>query len=81
MTYEDLGLIVWNWPHLCVREIKEGSIFKHTALKETDQIAAINDIDCSKMREKAFARCVRELPTEITISCIRRKHRYTGSYV
>ena len=80
MSYEDLGLVVWNWPFLCVKEIKEDSIFEHTALKETDQIAAINDIDCHKMREKAFAKCVRELPTEITITLIRRKHRYTGSY-
>ena len=80
MSYEDLGLVVWNWPFLCVKEIKEDSIFQHTALKETDQIAAINDIDCHKMREKAFAKCVRELPTEITITLIRRKHRYTGSY-
>ncbi|EJK46766.1 hypothetical protein THAOC_34548 [Thalassiosira oceanica] len=80
MSYEDLGLVVWNWPFLCVKEIKDDSIFQHTALKETDQIAAINDIDCQKMREKAFAKCVRELPTEITITVIRRKHRYTGSF-
>lgn len=81
MTYDDLGLVVWNWPFLCVREIKEGSIFQHTAIQETDQISAINDIDTSKMKEKAFAQCVNELPTEITITLIRRKHRYTGSYV
>ena len=80
MTYEELGLIVWNWPYLCVREIKEGSIFEHTAIKEMDQIEAINDIDCTKMREQAFARCASELPTEITITLIRRKHRYSGSY-
>lgn len=80
MTYEDLGLLVWNWPYLCVREVKPESIFEHTAIRETDQIAAINDIDCSKMREKAFAQCVNELPTEITITLIRRKHRYTGSF-
>ena len=23
MTYEDLGLVVWNWPFLCVREVKD----------------------------------------------------------
>ena len=80
MTYEELGLVVWNWPHLCVREIKKDSIFQHTAVRETDQIAAINDIDCGKMKEKGFAKCVLELPTEITITLIRRKHRYTGSY-
>lgn len=80
MTYDDLGLVVWNWPYLCVKEVREGSIFKHTAVQETDQIAAINDIDCSKMREKAFARCASELPAEITITLIRRRHRYTGSY-
>lgn len=79
MTYKDLGLVVWNWPFLCVKEIKEDSIFQHTALKE-NQIAAINDIECHKTREKAFAKCVRELPTEIAITLIRRKHRYTGSY-
>eukprot|EP00581_Thalassiosira_minuscula_P016223 CAMPEP_0183735696 /NCGR_PEP_ID=MMETSP0737-20130205/47409_1 /TAXON_ID=385413 /ORGANISM="Thalassiosira miniscula, Strain CCMP1093" /LENGTH=324 /DNA_ID=CAMNT_0025969521 /DNA_START=255 /DNA_END=1229 /DNA_ORIENTATION=+ len=80
MTYEDLGLVVWNWPFLCVRAIKEDSIFQHTAVKETDQIAAINDIDCTNMRENAFATCVSELGMEITITLIRRKHRYTGSY-
>ncbi|KAL7518739.1 hypothetical protein ACHAWX_003548 [Stephanocyclus meneghinianus] len=80
MTYQDLGLIVWNWPLLVVREIKEDSIFRHTALHETDQIAAINDIDCSRMKEREFAICVGELEREITITVIRRRHRYTGSY-
>ena len=80
MSYEDMGLVVWNWPYLCVREIKDESIFKHTAIQEQDQISAINDIDCSRMREQAFARCVSQLPTEITITLVRRKHRYTGSY-
>lgn len=80
MKYDDLGLIVWNWPFLCVREVKEGSIFRHTAVQVTDQIAAINDIDCNGMNEEKFARCVSALPTEITITLIRRKHRYTGSY-
>ena len=80
MTYEELGLIVWNWPYLCVREVKSGSIFEHTAIQEMDQIAAINDIDCTKLREVGFKRCASELPTEITITLIRRKHRYTGSY-
>ncbi|KAL3797263.1 hypothetical protein HJC23_004555 [Cyclotella cryptica] len=80
MTYQDLGLIVWNWPLLVVREIKENSIFQHTALRETDQIAAINDIDCSRMKEKEFAVCVGELEREITLTVLRRKHRYTGSY-
>lgn len=80
MNYDELGLVVWNWPYLCVRQINEGSIFRHTPIQEMDQIAAINDIDCSKMRTKAFAQCVGELPTEITITLIRRKHRYTGSF-
>ena len=80
MSYEEMGLVVWNWPMLCVREIKKESIFVHTALQETDHIAAINDIDCSRMTEKGFAKCVKDLPTEITITVIRRKHRYTGSY-
>mmetsp|Transcript_1551 Transcript_1551/g.3307 ORF Transcript_1551/g.3307 Transcript_1551/m.3307 type:complete len:104 (+) Transcript_1551:808-1119(+) len=80
MSYDDLGLVVWNWPYLCVKKIKKGSIFQHTAIQEMDQIAAINDIDCNKMRERAFARCASELPAEITITLIRRKHRYTGSY-
>lgn len=80
MNYQDLGLVVWNWPYLCVRQINEGSIFEHTPVQETDQIVAINDIDCSKMRTRAFATCVEELPTELTITLIRRKHRYTGSF-
>mmetsp|Transcript_37274 Transcript_37274/g.69019 ORF Transcript_37274/g.69019 Transcript_37274/m.69019 type:complete len:156 (+) Transcript_37274:727-1194(+) len=80
MTYDDLGLIVWNWPFLCVRRVIKGSIFRHTAVKEGDQIAAINDIDCSDMNEEKFARCASTLPTEISITLIRRKHRYTGSY-
>ena len=80
MNYNELGLIVWNWPYLCVRQVNEGSIFEHTPIQEMDQIAAINDIDCSKMRTRAFAKCVSELPTELTITLIRRKHRYTGSF-
>ena len=80
MTYEELGLRVWNWPFLCVREIKDDSMFQHTDLKENDQILAINDIDCTRLREKTFARCASELPTEITLTLIRRKHRYTGSF-
>jgi len=80
MNYEDLGLIVWNWPYLCVRQINEGSIFEHTPVQETDQIVAINDFDCSKMRTRSFSTCVEELPTELTITLIRRKHRYTGSF-
>eukprot|EP00984_Skeletonema_dohrnii_P001639 scaffold527_cov133-Skeletonema_dohrnii-CCMP3373.AAC.2 len=80
MNYNELGLVVWNWPYLCVRQINEGSIFEHTPIQEMDQIAAINDIDCSKMRTKAFAQCVLELPVELTITLIRRKHRYTGSF-
>ena len=50
MTYHELGLLVWNWPYLCVHQINEGSIFEHTPIREMDQIRAINDIDCSKMR-------------------------------
>jgi hypothetical protein len=80
MNYKELGLDVWNWPYLCVRQINPGSIFEHTPIQETDQIAAINDIDCSKMRAKEFATCVSDLPKEITITMIRRKHRYTASY-
>lgn len=80
MTYHNLGLVVWNWPLLVVREIKKGSIFQHTALQETDQIAAINDIDCSKMKEREFATVVDNLPMEITLTVIRRRHRYSGSY-
>ena len=44
MTYDELGLVVWNWPYLCVRQINEGSIFEHTPVREMDQIAAVNDI-------------------------------------
>ena len=80
MNYEDLGLVVWNWPYLCVRQINKGSIFEHTPVQETDEILAINDIDCSKMRTGTFATCVEKLPTELTITLIRRKHRYTGSF-
>jgi len=81
MSYHDLGLIVWNWPFLCVREIREGSIFQHTCIKEGDQISAINDIDCTKLRAKEFAKCVNELPgMEITISLVRRKHRANMSF-
>ena len=80
MSYEEVSLLVWNWPYLCVREIKEGSIFEHTVVQEMDQISAINDIDCSNMRKKGFAQCINELHTEITLTLIRRKHRYTGSF-
>mmetsp|Transcript_11144 Transcript_11144/g.18370 ORF Transcript_11144/g.18370 Transcript_11144/m.18370 type:complete len:344 (+) Transcript_11144:139-1170(+) len=80
MTYHDLGLIVWNWPYLCVHQINEGSIFEHTPIREMDQIMAINDIDCSKMREREFATVVEGLGMELTITLVRRKHRYTGSF-
>ena len=80
MDYTELGLVVWNWPYLCVHQVKEGSIFEHTPIREMDQITAINDIDCSKMREGGFAQCVAELPVELTISLVRRKHRYSGSF-
>ena len=46
-----------------------------------DQIRAINDIDCSKMKEREFATVVvEELGVELTITLVRRKHRYTGSF-
>ena len=80
MAYSDFGLEVWNWPYLCVREIFKGGIFEQSPLKETDQIAAINGIDCSKMRTKEFAACISELPESVTVTVIRRKHRYTGSF-
>ena len=81
MTYHELGLHVWNWPYLCVHQIHEGSIFEHMPIREMDQIRAINDIDCSKMREREFATVVvEELGMELTITLVRRKHRYTGSF-
>mmetsp|Transcript_26324 Transcript_26324/g.54955 ORF Transcript_26324/g.54955 Transcript_26324/m.54955 type:complete len:422 (-) Transcript_26324:269-1534(-) len=81
MGYRDLGLEVWNWPYLCVRAIKPDSIFQYTCINEGDEISAINDIDCTKLRDKEFAKCVDELPgIEITISLIRRKHRATMSF-
>ena len=80
MTYERLGLEVWNWPYLCVRAVKENSIFEHTPIQYNDQIVAINDIDCERMKEKGFAKCITELPMEITLTLIRKKHRLNGSF-
>jgi len=43
MNYEQLGMVVWYWGYLCIKEIKKDSIFRHTVLRETDNIIAINE--------------------------------------
>lgn len=80
MTYEQLGMKVWWWGYLCIKNIDDESIFAHTALKETDHIIFINDIDCDRMREKAFAHVINSLPYDITITVLRRKQRVSGKF-
>jgi len=82
MTYNEMGLTVWDWSGLCIREIEKDSIFSHTVLKESDYIETINDIAISKttVTPEEFAHIVNNLPLEITIVVKRPKQRWTGRF-
>lgn len=80
MTYKELGMVVWVWGYLCIKEIDKNSIFHHTVLKETDNIVLINEITCDDMTAEQFARVITALPREVTITVLRRKERVTGKF-
>ena len=80
MTLEQLGMKVWLWGFLCIKSIKRDSIFRSTALKETDNIISVNEILCEKLTAEQFADVIRRLPKEITITVLRRKQRATGKF-
>mmetsp|Transcript_4970 Transcript_4970/g.7092 ORF Transcript_4970/g.7092 Transcript_4970/m.7092 type:complete len:277 (-) Transcript_4970:179-1009(-) len=79
-NYEDLGLTVWVWGLLCVKSMEKGSIFYHSALKEGDQLVSVNDISCGGMTPRQFAHVMDAFPLEVTITVLRRKHRWTGKF-
>ena len=80
MTYEELGMTVWHWGYLCVRNIDKDSIFKHTVLKSNDHIIAINDIECDRVSPEQFAHIITELPLDVTLTVLRRRQRITGKF-
>ena len=80
MTYKDLGMVVWYWGVLCIKEIADDSIWSKTVLKENDHILSVNDILCDKMKEASFAHIISELPQEITILVRRGKQRWLGGF-
>ena len=80
MTAEDMGLVVWTWGVLCIKEIGPESLFSHTVLKSSDHILSINDIDCDRIKPEDFNHIFRELPDEITIVVKRGKFRWSGRF-
>jgi hypothetical protein len=80
MTYEQLGMVVWNWPMLCIKSIDKNSIFKHSVLTSTDHIVSVNDIECGDLKPPQFKEIIDALPLEITITVLRRKQRWSGKF-
>jgi hypothetical protein len=80
MTAENMGLAVWTWAVLCIREIKPESLFSYTVLKSSDHILSINDIDCDRIKPEDFNHIFRELPDEVTIVVKRGKFRWSGRF-
>jgi len=77
MTAQDMRLVVWQWGILCIKEIKNDSLFSHTVLKAT---SSINDIDCDRVTPEEFNHIVRELPDEVTIVVKRGRQRWSGRF-
>jgi len=71
MTWEELGLIVWFWGSLCIKEFKGSSIFRHSVLKKVDQIIFINGISCVNMGAHQFALVIEAHPREVTVTAMR----------
>ena len=80
MTYEDMGLTVWMWGVLCIKEIDKHSIFKNTVLKESDHLISVNNILLENVSPEGFARIMNELPLDITIEVRRGKQRWSGKF-
>eukprot|EP00934_Nitzschia_sp_Nitz4_P001930 Nitzschia sp. Nitz4//scaffold39_size137210//34410//35183//NITZ4_003193-RA/size137210-processed-gene-0.56-mRNA-1//-1//CDS//3329550365//1930//frame0 len=78
--FEDMGMVVWFWGYLCVREIDPEGFFSHTVLRPTDHIVSINDIECENLRPAQFATIFDGLEREVTITVLRRKQRWGGSF-
>jgi hypothetical protein len=80
LTAQDMGLLVWTWGILCIKEIEPDSLFSHTVLKATDHLESINDIECNEMSPESFNHIVHELEDEVTIVVIRGKQRWSGRF-
>lgn len=80
MTYQEMGMKVWFWGYLCIKSIAKDSIFRNTALRSTDHITRVNDIDTDTMTEEQFAHVVDSLHREIQITVLRRKQRLSGMF-
>mmetsp|Transcript_19907 Transcript_19907/g.25637 ORF Transcript_19907/g.25637 Transcript_19907/m.25637 type:complete len:244 (-) Transcript_19907:200-931(-) len=80
MTYEEMGMTVWIWGVLCIKEISKQSIFACTVLKDTDHIISVNDISCKDMQPAEFAHVIEQLPMEIQIVVKRGKPRWFGGF-
>jgi len=80
LSLKNMGMTVWHWGYLCVKNIENNSMFKATALKETDHILAVNDISCEGVTPEQFADIVQALPREVTITVVRRKNRGNGNF-
>jgi hypothetical protein len=82
-TAKQLGLEVWWWRGLMVRDIKPNSLFSMSGLKMDDELESINGISLTyndKITTKDFNRIVQELPCDITLVVKRNKHRVTGGF-
>mmetsp|Transcript_1860 Transcript_1860/g.2696 ORF Transcript_1860/g.2696 Transcript_1860/m.2696 type:complete len:256 (-) Transcript_1860:335-1102(-) len=80
MTYEEMGMVVWFWGHLCIKSIDKKSIFAKTVLKENDQVVAINDVILDKVKPEHYAELVNALTFKITLTVLRRRQRITGKF-
>jgi len=80
MSLKDLGINVWIWGVLCIKEIRKDSIFSHTALRERDHIMSVNEIDCQNVSPEQFKNICQQLPQEITVTVLRRKQRNNGNF-
>lgn len=80
LQYSEMGMIVWYWGVLCIKQIDDNSIWSKTVLKENDHIISVNDILCDNMKEWSFEHIINELPNELTILVRRGKQRWLGGF-
>lgn len=77
-TAEELGLEVWWWKGLVIRNVHMMKMFQHTGLRTDDEIESINGISMSlsdPSRVAEFDLIFRESPLEVTI-VVKRNRRY-----
>jgi hypothetical protein len=82
-TAKELGIEVWWWRGLVVRDIKANSLFCQSGLKMDDELESINGISLTyndKITAENFNRIIQELPCDITLVVKRRKHRVSGGF-